>query len=173
LFALELPRDGRFISIGGESMPRRTAHLSLIGASIFAAILWAVVGCQRQADSRTPSPAEQNAFELAAEGEPAVELVIDYGDGVQKRFTRIPHEDGMTALAALGSAAKHPRGIKFENTGSGAAALVRRIDDVANESSRDGKNWLYRINGKLADKSAGAYVLSPGDVILWRFEEYE
>ena len=35
----------------------------------------------------------------------------------------------------------------------------------------DGKNWLYRVNGKLADKSAGAYVLAPGDVILWRFEK--
>jgi hypothetical protein len=50
---------------------------------------------------------------------------------------------------------------------------LTRIDDLANETAREGKNWLYRVNGKLADKSAGAYVLSPGDVILWRFEVYE
>jgi hypothetical protein len=79
----------------------------------------------------------------------------------------------MTALAALRIAATHPRGITFESAGSGSSALVTRLDNLANEAGPGGKNWLYRINGKLADKSCDAYVLSPGDVVLWRFEEYE
>jgi hypothetical protein len=153
-------------------MPSRTNPLALIRFAILGVILSAIAACQRASTSDSPA-AEHDSIELAAVGEPAVELVIDYGDGAQRRFTRIPHEDGMTALAAMRFVAKHPRGGSFESTGSGSAALVTRIDDLANEAGADGKNWLYRINGKLADKSCDAYVLSPGDVILWRFEKFD
>jgi hypothetical protein len=140
-------------------------------ALILTPILLVVVGCTP--DQPSADASRRNNVALAAEGQPAVELVIDYGDGAEKRFTRIPHRDGMTALAALQFAARHPRGIAIESSGSGSAALVTKIDDLANEAGADAKNWLYRVNGKLADKSCGAYVLSPGDVILWKFEEYE
>jgi hypothetical protein len=140
---------------------------------ILAAILAGLPGCRRDTTSESSSTAKHNAVKLATADEPAVELVIDYGDGARRRFTRIPHEEGMTALAALRFAAQHPRGITLASTGSGSAALVTKIDDLANEAGADGKNWLYRVGGKLADKSCDAYVLSPGDVILWRFEEYE
>jgi hypothetical protein len=140
---------------------------------MLTAVLAGLLGCQRDSTPERPSPSEYNSFELAAEGEAAVELVIDYGDGAQKRFTRIPHQDGITALAVLRFAAKHPRGVTLASTGSGSAALVTGIDDLSNEAGASGKNWLYRINGKLADKSCDAYVLSPGDVILWKFEKYE
>ena len=154
-------------------MQYRTDRATLIGCSTLAAILSVVLGCQPDANTRSPLATQGKAIELAAAGEPAVELVIDYGDGAEKRFTRIPHEDGMTVQAAMRFASNHPRGIKFESTGSGSSTLLTRIDDLANETARKGKNWLYRINGKLADKSCDAYVLAPGDVILWRFEEYE
>jgi hypothetical protein len=130
-----------------------------------------VIGCGG-ARERTVEPSrEKTTVELAPEGQPAIELVIDYGDGVEKRFTRIPHKEGMTAIDALTFADGHPRGIRFQRAGSGEAALVTGIDDLNNQAGGDGKNWLYRVNGKLADKSAGVYVLAPGDVILWRFEK--
>jgi hypothetical protein len=110
---------------------------------------------------------------VAAEGEPAVELVIAYGDGVEKRFKRIPFQEGMTVLAAMKFAGQHSRGITFEKSGSGDAALLTKIDDLANQPGANGKNWLYRVNGKLATKSFDAYILAAGDVILWKFEEYE
>jgi hypothetical protein len=129
------------------------------------------VGCSRQAESKRDGPPEWQAVE----GKPSVEMTIDYGDGLEKRFARIPHEDGMTVLAALDAAAAHPRGIKFDKTGSGNAAMLTAIDGVANEAGGDaeGQNWLYRVNGKLATVSFDAYTLAPGDVILWRFEKYD
>jgi len=154
-------------------MPRQTDRSTRVGAVILAAILVGLLGCRHDSTSQSRSASVHKSADLAAPGEPAVELVIDYGDGAQKRFTRIPHKDGMTALAALRFAATHPRGITLESTGSGSSALVTRIDDLANDATQQGKNWLYRINGKLADKSCDAYVLSPGDVVLWVFEEYE
>lgn len=111
---------------------------------------------------------------LAAAAEPAVEksvkLTIDYGDGVQKVFVALPWQEKMTVLAALEAAQKHPRGIKLAQQGSGERVLVTAIDELKNEGR--GRNWLYEVNGKLADKSAGVYELSAGDAVLWRFRAY-
>ncbi|HUE71743.1 MAG TPA: DUF4430 domain-containing protein [Pirellulaceae bacterium] len=108
---------------------------------------------------------------LAAAAEPAAEksvkLTIDYGDGVQKVFIALPWQEKMTVLAALEAAQKHPRGIKLAQQGSGERVLVTAIDELKNEGR--GRNWLYEVNGKLADKSAGVYELSAGDAVLWRF----
>ena len=169
----QLRAEWIFAFFGAFPMPCQTDRSTLMAAVIIAAILGGHVGCQRDSTSASRSTSTRNSVELAAAGEPAVELVIDFGDGAQKRFSRIPHQDGMTALAALRFAASHPHGVTFESTGSGSAALVTRIDDLANEAGADGKNWLYRVGGKLADKSCDAYVLSPGDLILWKFEKFE
>ena len=139
----------------------------------FVVFLLALVGCQRDTSSSDAPALGEKAAKLAGEGEPAVELVIDYGDGAEKRFAQIPWQEGMTVLGALRFAADHPRGIEFEKSGSGESTLLTKIDELANQASENGKNWLYRVNGKLANKSCDAYVLSPGDVILWRYEEYE
>src|SRR5262245_39201725 len=88
-----------------------------------------VLGCSQQKPVGVGRPSSAPA-KLAAEGEPAIELAIDYGDGMEKRFTRIPHAEGMTVIDALAFAEKHPRGIKFESSGSGEAALLTQIDEL-------------------------------------------
>jgi hypothetical protein len=100
----------------------------------------------------------------------AVRLVVDYGDGAQLHWTALPWREGMTVLDALATAAKHPHGITFETRGSGASTLVTRIGDLKNEGN--GRNWLYSVNGKLANVGAGAYKLSAGDAVLWEFKVY-
>ncbi len=56
--------------------------------------------------------------------------------------------------------------LKYESIGSGETTFVKAIDGITNEGS-DGKNWIYRVNGKLGDKSAGIYTVAPGDRISW------
>jgi hypothetical protein len=102
------------------------------------------------------------------DGVQTVQLTIDYGDGVQKVFSSLAFSDKLTVLAALQAASKHPRGIKFKHQGEGESAFVTQIDDVANEG-RGARNWTYSVNDKRADKSCGAWQLTPGDVIVWRF----
>ena len=97
-------------------------------------------------------------------------LVIDYGDGVQKHFVQIKWREGMTVLDVMESAKEHPRGIRFEYRGRGATALLTQIDDLKNEGR--GRNWLYRINGKLADRSFAVQKVGVGDRIVWKFDEY-
>ena len=111
------------------------------------------------------APLSASADEPAAEK--TVKLTIDYGDGVQKVFGALPWKEKLTVFAALEAAAKHPRGIKLTHQGTGERILVTAIDDVKNEGR--GRNWLYEVNGKLADRSAGVFELSSGDAVLWRF----
>ena len=99
-----------------------------------------------------------------------VSVVIDFSDGVQKHFTEIPWKDGLTALEALRLAQSHRRGIRFVQKGSGATAMITKIDDLENEGR--GRNWMYRVNGKLADSGVGVQKLADGDSVLWKFEAY-
>ena len=101
---------------------------------------------------------------------PTVQLIIDYGDGVQKHFTALEWKEGMTVLDALEAAQKHPRGIKIVYRGKGATAFLTQIDELENEGR--GRNWIYRVNGELAKKSFAILTVKAADTILWTFGEY-
>jgi hypothetical protein len=111
------------------------------------------------------------AWIAAAEEErPAsVRLAIDYGDGAEKHFTALGWREGMTVLDAMKAAQEHPRGIKFQFRGSGATAFLTQIDDLKNQGS--GRNWLYRLNGELAERSFAIQKVQAGDAVLWKFEK--
>ena len=110
--------------------------------------------------------------QLAAADKPeTVQLVVDYNDGVEKHFTAIAWNAGMTVMDVMLAAKKHPRGISFVHKGKGATALLTKIDDVENEGS--GRNWLYKVNGEPADRSIGIFELKAGDTVLWKFDKYQ
>ena len=99
-----------------------------------------------------------------------VRLVVDYGDGVVKTITGLPWAKGSTVLDVMNAAKDRPHGISFSYTGSGASALLTRIDDVANEGGAAAKkNWQLWVNTSYADKSFGVYEVQPLDVVFWRF----
>jgi len=100
-----------------------------------------------------------------------VQLVIDYGDGAQLHFPALPWREGMTVLDALKAASAHQHGVKFAQKGSGSTAMVTKIADLANEG--DGRNWLYSVNDKQGEVSAGIHKLRSGDTVLWKFAVYE
>ena len=100
-----------------------------------------------------------------------VQLVIDYGDGAQLHFPALAWREGMTVLDALKAASAHPHGVKFAQKGSGSTAMVTKIADLANEG--DGRNWLYSVNDKQGEVSAGIHKLHSGDAVLWKFAVYE
>lgn len=98
---------------------------------------------------------------------PTIVLTIDYGDGVQKRFPRLAWKESMTVLDAMQAAQDHPRGMTFRYRGRRTTAFLVQIDDLENQG-RD-RNWLYRINGKLADRSFAVQTVQPKDQITWEF----
>jgi hypothetical protein len=98
-------------------------------------------------------------------------LVIDYGDGVQKHFLDVACKGGMTVLDVLEAAKRHPRGIQFVYRGKGATAFLTQIDDLKNEGR--GKNWIFHVNGQLADRGFAVFPIKPADKVLWKFGKYE
>lgn len=124
--------------------------------------LW-LTGC----GTPTPAPVTTTASD---ENHQIVQLVIDYGDGVQKHFVEIPWREEMTVLDALQYASEHSRGIELQSRGSGATAFLTQIDDLQNEGT--GRNWVYRVNGQHADRSCAVQTVKPADTILWEFGAY-
>lgn len=113
------------------------------------------------------------ADEVAPSKVPAtVEVTIDYADGAQKRYPKIPWKEEFTVFDALVWVDKHPRGIKLTSRGKNALAFVSQIDDLKN-GDRENRNWIFYVNGKQADRGCGAVKLRPKDKILWRFEHYK
>jgi len=101
----------------------------------------------------------------------SVRLIIDYNDGVEKHFTAIPWKEGMTVRDAMKLAEKSPHGIEFQQSGKDGFAFLTQIDDLKNQGGADEqKNWIFRVNKKLATESFGTYQLKAKDVVLWRFE---
>ncbi len=121
----------------------------------------------------TPLVQAQDSPSTATPSVEGVRLVVKYGDGVEKHFTRLPWSEGATVLDVLQAAARHPRGIRFKHRGDGATLLVTQIDDLANESGLgEGHNWIYRVNDRMGERSAGICPVQPGDTVLWSFERY-
>ena len=99
-----------------------------------------------------------------------IRLVVDYGDGVEKHFTAIRWSEGMTVLDAMDLAKASPHGITFEHSGTGGSAFLSKIDDLENQGGgASARNWMYRVNDKLATKGIGVYELRPTDEVRWKF----
>lgn len=111
-----------------------------------------------------------------AGGSPAgsVRLHIDFGDGVQKHFTALPWQNGMTVADVLDLAAGHPRGVRYAVDGSGESALLASIDGLQNQGAGStARNWIYYVNGVRADRSFAVCPVKPFDTVLWTFVAYE
>ncbi len=100
-----------------------------------------------------------------------VELVIDFGDGFQMKYSRITWRKEMTVLDVLKRAAKHSHPLDFEYRGSGDRTFVTEIEGQKNQGAR-GRNWIYSVGDKLGDRSCGVYPVHPGDKVLWSFKRY-
>ena len=114
--------------------------------------------------SSTARPQETTTKQLE------IQLTIDYGDGFQKRFTKLKWSKGMSVMGALEAASRHKRGIRPRHRGTGDRVFIYQIDDLENEAG--GRAWLFYVNEKQGDRSAAVYPLKAGDTILWEFGTY-
>ena len=93
-----------------------------------------------------------------------VTLTIDFGDRGPRQAEVTSWSEGMT----VGDLLNRVRRLSVAQQGSGASAFVTQINGVTNEGA-GGRNWIYSVNGKAADRSLGIYELRPNDHVLWTF----
>lgn len=142
-------------SHAARSWPSCLAVVTLLG----------LIGCKPPAASDADRPPATRPTG------PAVTLVVDFDDGLEKHY-RLPWRESMTVLDALEAASRRQRGIDVDIRGRGAMAMVTAIDGLPNEGG-EGRNWIYRVNGQLADKGCGVYETKAEDVIIWSFGKYD
>ncbi len=150
------------------------AMLCVVGAlaavDCWAADSAAAPAAKTQRRVAPPGLKQQALLAVDAPATKSVEMVIDYGDGVQVRFTALPWHEKMTGLDAITAASAHPHGVKFVWRGAGSTAFVTQIGDQKNEGGgKESRNWLFSLGGKESEVGIGDATLRPGDVILWRF----
>lgn len=141
----------------------------LLAGAVLATMLL-VMGSPARLEAE-PQKATENKPTSDKPAAKTVSLTIDFSDGSQLVFPALPWQEKQTVLSTLEQAAKHPRGVKLEKRGSGETAMVTAIGGAENEGS--GRNWLFRVNGDLGDRSSAIFEVSPGDAVLWKFGTYE
>lgn len=116
------------------------------------------------------------AAEPGAAPGPCVRLIVDYGDGVEKRYACIAWREGMNVRSALeaASALPPPRGLTFDSKGEGERTILRSIDGLKNEGAgASARNWLFWVNGSPGERSYAVTELKAGDEAAWRFATYD
>lgn len=144
---------------GVQAHDRRSRLKSLVGGMVLALL------------GLSGTWAESSA--AAEPNDAVVRMVVDYGDGVQKHFTQLKWEEGAAVFDVMQAAMRHPRGIRAKYRGKGETLLVTEIDGLKSEAAGAGsRNWIFRVNGQLGQRSAGISPVKAGDTVLWSFETY-
>ncbi|MNJ39612.1 hypothetical protein D3C77_344900 [compost metagenome] len=78
--------------------------------------------------------------------------------------------DSKTVLDVLKKATRSTK-MQMEYTGSGATAYVQGIDNLYEFDRGSGSGWMYSVNGKFPNRSAGVWPLKSGDHIRWLYTE--
>lgn len=82
--------------------------------------------------------------------------------------TTVPFSQGMTVHQAMVQAEANGE-LNYETSEySGLGVFVESINGIGKDSA---KNWILRVNGKLASVGASGYTLQSGDQIAWTYEK--
>ena len=138
--------------------------LRVFSLVLFACTICFACGCEKTSPSGP----------VTADSSPAignVQLEIKFNSDRDNIKIDVPCGSNSTVFTILERAGKNGE-LDFESTGRAAdKKFVTSIGGVDNLVAA-GDNWVYRVNGKLGDKSAGLYRVEPGDEVLWVFAKY-
>jgi hypothetical protein len=99
---------------------------------------------------------------------PSVALAIDFGNGIRCEYAALPWFPGMTVGDALDAASAARPGLEFAAWGRESQAFLTSLGGIANEG-REGRNWLYRIDGRPGEVSFRIAKLEAQARVLWIF----
>ena len=100
-----------------------------------------------------------------------VDLEIDFQSEKKKIQVAVPCSADSTVFSIL-TRAQNLGDLKFESRGSSPESrFVTSIGGVENQAAA-GDNWVFRVNGELADRGCGEISVRPGDQVQWMFGEY-
>jgi hypothetical protein len=99
-----------------------------------------------------------------------VQLQIDFNGRAENKQFHIDWKDNLTVFACLEELQREGK-LTMASRGAGAETFLIAIDGLEN-SGGGGDNWVYYVNDRLGDASAGVSQLQPGDRVEWRYGAY-
>lgn len=118
-----------------------------------------------------PGKEQGRVAEAEAESDFVTLTIVGAPDiGTIMETTKVDIGDSKTVLDVLKKAARSQK-MQMEYTGTGATAYVQGIDNLYEFDKGSGSGWMYSVNGKFPNRSAGIWPLSPGDDIRWLYTE--
>lgn len=81
---------------------------------------------------------------------------------------KINVKEGTSSFEGLAIACKENK-IQMSSKGRGKTVYVDGIDNLYEFDDGSESGWLYRVNGKFPDKSAGSTILNKGDELHWLY----
>jgi len=81
---------------------------------------------------------------------------------------KVTYSDGTTGYSVL-----KKTGYSLKVNGFGKYIYVRSINGLKEKAYGPRSGWMYSVNGVYPNKSAGAYKLSSGDKVVWKYVNYK
>ncbi len=95
-----------------------------------------------------------------------VSIVVN--DGESKVQCEVNNVAAGTTVEQVMRQVDDPR-IKIKISGSGTTAIITAINDLTNSG---GEGWIYRVDGKWADRGMGTFKLTPPVTITWQHGDF-
>ena len=101
----------------------------------------------------------------------AASIMLDYGDGRVKVYGDLPVESGMSVMTLTEQLTAREK-LEFQAKDYGELGmLIEQIGDKKNGD--EGKYWQYWVNNVSIPRSASVEPIKAGDVIEWKFLNYQ
>ncbi len=130
------------------------AIIGMVGAISFTTLLFYNFGALSLS-----TPSEEEELGEPQEQVTDITLIVDYGDGTEKRMENVTLEGGKTTVFDLLDTYCD---VKYDDYGD-MGYLVTEIDGRKNGQN----NWLYGVNGESIGFSSSKYNLKDGDEVNW------
>jgi hypothetical protein len=127
---------------------------------------WLLCGLLLVAACRSESTGPQSVGDSPAQ----VELLIDFNGRAENKQFQVDWNKELTAFECL-ERLQQTGQLSLTSRGTGTQTFVISIDGLENLGA-GGDNWIYFVNDRLGDRSAGVNEVQPGDRVHWRFGPY-
>ena len=140
--------------------------------SLFALVAVLLIGPGVSGCTDASRDAVSNGDGFRAVPKAPVEIIIKHpADGSITKIQSGVIDKALPVLRIL-SDLKQAGKLKYVGSGKANQILIESINGTANEGAR-GKNWMYALNGSLANQGVATQQAKPGDKITWCFIKYE
>ncbi|HEY0828087.1 MAG TPA: DUF4430 domain-containing protein [Bacilli bacterium] len=120
------------------------------------------------ATAKSPSPKSLPIIAAPQSLKVTLSIIGDAAHGTIVTEAVYAFEEGDTVLDLLKRVTREKQ-IHMEFRGRGAIAYVEGIDNLYEFDQGAESGWIYSVNGKIQNESAGSYILSSGDRVKWEY----